>query len=36
MRDLVWGLLARRDIGRVQTSLVFERLEGNGLTPLDQ
>ena len=35
MRDLVWGLIERREVGRVQTSLVFERVEGPGLEPLD-
>ena len=35
MRDLVWGLIERSDVGRVQSSLVFERVEGRGLEPLD-
>jgi DNA-binding Lrp family transcriptional regulator len=34
LRDLVWGLLARREVGRVQSSLVFARREGPGLVPL--
>jgi DNA-binding Lrp family transcriptional regulator len=34
LRDLVWGLLARREVGRVQSSLVFAREEGPGLVPL--
>jgi DNA-binding Lrp family transcriptional regulator len=34
LRDLVWGLLARREVGRVQSSLVFARMEGPGLAPL--
>jgi DNA-binding Lrp family transcriptional regulator len=34
MRDLVWGLIERREVGRVQTSLVFERVEGAALEPL--
>jgi DNA-binding Lrp family transcriptional regulator len=34
LRDLVWGLLARREVGRVQSSLVFARMEGPGLVPL--
>lgn len=32
MRDLVWGLIERSEVGRVQSSLVFERREGRGLT----
>lgn len=35
MRDLVWGLIERSEVGRVQSSLVFERVEGAGLEPLD-
>jgi DNA-binding Lrp family transcriptional regulator len=35
MRDLVWGLIERRDVGRVQTSLVFARVEGAALEPLE-
>jgi DNA-binding Lrp family transcriptional regulator len=35
MRDLVWGLIERSEVGRVQTSLVFERVEGAGLKPFD-
>jgi DNA-binding Lrp family transcriptional regulator len=35
LRDLVWGLIERREVGRIQSSLVFERVEGGGLTPLD-
>lgn len=35
LRDLVWGLIERPEIGRVQSSLVFEREEGPGLEPLD-
>jgi DNA-binding Lrp family transcriptional regulator len=35
LRDLVWGLIERPEIGRVQSSLVFERVEGPGLEPLD-
>jgi len=34
LRDLVWGLIARPEVGRVQSSLVFERVEGPGLEPL--
>jgi DNA-binding Lrp family transcriptional regulator len=35
MRDLVWGLIERSEVGRVQSSLVFERVEGAGLEPLN-
>jgi DNA-binding Lrp family transcriptional regulator len=35
MRDLVWGLIERKEVGRVQSSLVFERAEGAGLEPLE-
>ena len=35
MRDLVWGLIERKEVGRVQSSLVFERAEGEGLEPLE-
>jgi DNA-binding Lrp family transcriptional regulator len=35
LRDLVWGLIERREVGRVQSSLVFARAEGRGLDPLD-
>jgi DNA-binding Lrp family transcriptional regulator len=35
MRDLVWGLIERREVGRVQSSLVFERVEGAALEPLE-
>jgi len=34
LRDLVWGLIERREIGRVQSSLVFARVEGPGVMPL--
>jgi DNA-binding Lrp family transcriptional regulator len=35
LRDLVWGLIERPEIGRVQSSLVFARVEGPGLQPLE-
>jgi DNA-binding Lrp family transcriptional regulator len=35
LRDLVWGLIERREVGRVQSSLVFARAEGPALEPLD-
>lgn len=34
LRDLVWGLIERPEVGRVQSSLVFARVEGPGLEPL--
>jgi DNA-binding Lrp family transcriptional regulator len=34
LRDVVWGLIERREIGRVQSSLVFARIEGEPLEPL--
>jgi DNA-binding Lrp family transcriptional regulator len=34
LRDLVWGLIERPEIGRVQSSLVFARVEGPGLEPI--
>ena len=35
LRDLVWRLTERREVGRVQSSLVFARVEGSELLPLD-
>jgi DNA-binding Lrp family transcriptional regulator len=35
LRDLVWGLIERPEVGRVQSSLVFARAEGPGLMPLE-
>ena len=35
LRDLVWGLIERPEVGRVQSSLVFARAEGPALEPLD-
>ena len=35
LRDLVWSLIERPEVGRVQSSLVFARVEGPGLEPLD-
>jgi DNA-binding Lrp family transcriptional regulator len=34
LRDFVWSLIERREVGRVQSSLVFARVEGPGLNPL--
>ena len=33
LRDLVWSLIERPEVGRVQSSLVFARVEGPGLEP---
>jgi DNA-binding Lrp family transcriptional regulator len=35
LRDLVWGLIERPEVARVQSSLVFARVEGPGLEPLE-
>jgi DNA-binding Lrp family transcriptional regulator len=35
LRDLVWALMERREVGRVQSSLVFESHDGPALVPLD-
>jgi DNA-binding Lrp family transcriptional regulator len=34
LRDLVWALIERPEIGRVQSSLVFARVEGGELEPV--
>jgi DNA-binding Lrp family transcriptional regulator len=34
LRDLVWSLIERPEVGRVQSSLVFARVESPGLEPL--
>jgi DNA-binding Lrp family transcriptional regulator len=34
LRDLVWALIERPEIGRVQSSLVFARVEGQPLEPI--
>jgi DNA-binding Lrp family transcriptional regulator len=34
LRDLVWALIERPEIGRVQSSLVFARVEGGELEPI--
>jgi DNA-binding Lrp family transcriptional regulator len=33
LRDLVWALIERPEIGRIQSSLVFARVEGPAVTP---
>lgn len=35
LRDLVWSLTERREVARVQSSLVFARVEGSEMVPLD-
>ncbi|HEX2125881.1 MAG TPA: Lrp/AsnC family transcriptional regulator [Thermoleophilaceae bacterium] len=35
LRDIVWRLSERREVARVQSSLVFARVEGPALLPLD-
>jgi DNA-binding Lrp family transcriptional regulator len=35
LRDLVWSITERREVARVQSSLVFARVEGPELLPLD-
>jgi DNA-binding Lrp family transcriptional regulator len=35
LRDLVWRITERREVARVQSSLVFARVEGSPLLPLD-
>src|ERR671914_3137348 len=35
LRDFVWSLIERPEVGRVQSSLVFARAEGPGLAPPD-
>ena len=35
LRDLVWGLTERKEVARLQSSLVFARAEGAEMMPLD-
>jgi DNA-binding Lrp family transcriptional regulator len=35
LRDLVWSLIERREVGRIQSSLVLAKVEGPSLLPLD-
>lgn len=35
LRDLVWSLVERREVGRIQSSLVLAKVEGPSLQPLD-
>lgn len=34
LRDLVWSIIERREVARVQSSLVFARVEGSEMLPL--
>ena len=35
LRDLVWSLIERREVGRIQSSLVLAQVQGPSLRPLD-
>jgi DNA-binding Lrp family transcriptional regulator len=35
LRDIVWRLTERREVARIQSSLVFARVEGPAMLPLD-
>jgi DNA-binding Lrp family transcriptional regulator len=35
LRKLVWALIERREVGRIQSSLVLAKVEGPSLLPLD-
>jgi DNA-binding Lrp family transcriptional regulator len=35
LRDLVWNLIERREVARIQSSLVLAKVEGPSLVPLD-
>ena len=35
LRELVWGLIERREVGRIQSSLVLAKVDGPSLAPLD-
>lgn len=36
LRDLIWSLIERREVARIQSSLVLARREGPELVPLDE
>jgi hypothetical protein len=36
LRDLIWGLIERREVARIQSSLVLAKREGAQLVPLDE
>ncbi len=35
LRDVIWNLIARREVARVQSSLVLAHVDGPALMPLD-
>ena len=35
LRDLIWNLIERREVARIQSSLVLAKVEGHSLLPLD-
>jgi hypothetical protein len=35
LRDVVWALTERREVARLQSSLIFAKAEGPELMPLD-
>ena len=35
LRELVWSMTERRELGRIQSSLIFAHEEGPELMPLD-
>jgi DNA-binding Lrp family transcriptional regulator len=35
LRDVVWSLIERPEVARIQSSMVLDRVEGPGLLPLD-
>ena len=35
LRDLIWSLLDRREVARIQSSLVLAKRDGPQLVPLD-
>jgi DNA-binding Lrp family transcriptional regulator len=35
LRDLIWGLIERKEVARIQSSLVLAKVEGSSLRPLD-
>ena len=36
LRDLIWGLIERREVARIQSSLVLAKRDGPQLVPLDE
>jgi hypothetical protein len=35
LRDVIWSVVERREVGRIQSSLVLAKVEGPSLQPLD-